>query len=213
MCIRDRPYREIDAAELARVAGTVRHGGVVAIARPRPLPVLDPKAAALWARDGRPLLILDGVANPHNLGAIARSAAFFGLERMVLADRPEQALPSDAAYRVAAGGLEEVTLYRARLPAALRALSGAYRVLAAAPKGGAPLRPAERKRAGGGRAEGGRAEAERPVALVLGNEEAGLDPATLAACEGVVRIPGSGRVQSLNVAQAAAILLYALTVG
>ena len=52
--------------------------------------------------------------------------------------------------------------------------------------------------------------AERPLALVLGNEEHGLPPATLAACEAIVTIPGSGLVQSLNVAASAAILLHAL---
>jgi len=51
----------------------------------------------------------------------------------------------------------------------------------------------------------------KPVALILGNEEKGLDPATLAACDEVVTIPGSGRVQSLNVAAAAAILIYLAT--
>jgi TrmH RNA methyltransferase len=51
----------------------------------------------------------------------------------------------------------------------------------------------------------------RPVALVLGNEETGLDPATVAACDEVMTIPGSGRVQSLNVAATAAILIYSLT--
>ena len=50
-----------------------------------------------------------------------------------------------------------------------------------------------------------------PVALVVGNEETGLDPATIAACDEVMTIPGSGRVQSLNVAAAAAILIYTLT--
>src|SRR5579862_9590737 len=54
-----KPYREADADELARIAATIRHGGVVAIARPRSVPTLDPKLAAEWARDGRPLLILD----------------------------------------------------------------------------------------------------------------------------------------------------------
>jgi TrmH RNA methyltransferase len=51
---------------------------------------------------------------------------------------------------------------------------------------------------------------DRPVALVLGNEETGLDPATFAACDEVIAIPGSGRVQSLNVAATAAILIYTL---
>ena len=84
-----KPYRQVDSAELARVAGTVLHGGAVAIARPRPLVDLDPAAARAWAQDGKPLLILDGIGNAQNLGAIARSAAFFGLARIVLADRPD----------------------------------------------------------------------------------------------------------------------------
>jgi TrmH RNA methyltransferase len=59
----------------------------------------------IWARDGKPILVLDGVGNPHNLGAIARSAAFLGVERVVLADRAEQAVPSDASYRSRKAGL------------------------------------------------------------------------------------------------------------
>ena len=191
-----KPYRAVDGAELARVAGTVLHGGVVAITRPRPICDLDPEEARGWSRDGKPLIILDGVGNPHNLGAIARTAAFFGVERLVLADRPDQALPSDAAYRVAEGGLEHLALYRARLPAALSALRPSYRILGTALGGGSN----RVERTGSG-----------PVALILGNEEAGVDPATLAACDEMIRIAGSGRVQSLNVASAAAILLYLLT--
>ncbi len=195
-----KPYREVAADELARIAGTAHHGGVVAVARPRPVPPLDVRRAALWARDGKPLVILDGIGNPHNLGAIVRSAAFFGVARIVLADRPEQALPSAAAYRVAEGALDRVRLYRAALPAALGGLKRSYRVVGAVPGRGVPL---------------GDLRSDRPVALVLGNEERGLDPATLALCDVVVTIPGAtipggGSVQSLNVAAAAAILFYAL---
>jgi RNA methyltransferase, TrmH family len=193
---RDRkPYRQVDTAELARVAGTILHGGIVAIARPRQLVEFDPAVALGWVQDGKPLLILDGVGNPHNLGAIVRSAAFFGLERVVLADRPDQALPSDASYRVAEGGFEHLILYRAPLRAALRELRQVYRVVGTAPsKGSTPM------------VWGG----ARPVSLVLGNEETGLDPGTLAACDEVVKIPGSGRLQSLNVAATAAILIYSM---
>jgi TrmH RNA methyltransferase len=190
-----KPYRQVDSVELARVAGTVLHGGAVAIARPRPLVDLDPDAVRGWAQDGNPLLILDGIGNPHNLGAIARSAAFFGLPRIVLADRPDQALPSDAAYRVAEGGLEHLMLYRARLPSVLPAVRRAYRIVGTSLAGdSAGLNPADRS-----------------VALILGNEKTGLDAAMLALCDEVVRIPGSGHVQSLNVASAAAILIYLLT--
>jgi TrmH RNA methyltransferase len=191
-----KPYRQVDKAELARVAGTTLHGGVVAIAGPRPLADFDRSAARNWAKSGKPLLVLDGIGNPHNLGAIARSAAFFGLERIVLADRSDQALPSDASYRIAEGGLEHLDLHRAQLPAAFFEMRPAYRVIGTAP--------------GHGQVPD-RLENWSPVALVLGNEEAGLDPATIAACDQIWSIPGSGRVQSLNVAAAAAILLYLLT--
>jgi TrmH RNA methyltransferase len=191
-----KPYRQADKAELARVAGTLLHGGVVAIAAPQSLADFDRNAVRIWARNGKPLLVLGGIGNPHNLGAIARSAAFFGLERMVLADRPDQALPSDASYRVAEGGLEHLDLHRAPLPAALFEMRPAYRVIGAA-LGHGPVPDS--------------LESGLPVALVFGNEETGLDPATIAACDQIWSIPGSGRVQSLNVAAAAAILLYLLT--
>ena len=191
-----KPYRQVGSAELARIAGTVLHGGAVAIARPRPFVDLDPEAARTWAQDRKPILILAGIGNPHNLGAIARSTAFFGLARIVLADRPDQALPSDAAYRVAEGGLEYVALYRARLPAALYELRHPYRIVGTSLAGGsAEIGPT----------------GDRPVALILGNEKTGLDAATLALCREVVRIRGGGHVQSLNVASAAAILIYLLT--
>jgi TrmH RNA methyltransferase len=194
-----KPFREVAAAEMTRVAGTTSHGGVAAIARPRPLAAFDPAAAAGWARDGKPILVLGGVGNPHNLGAIARTAAFFGVERIVLADRLEQAFPSDASYRVAEGGLEHVTLYRTPVvPAVLDELRRGYRIVGSALGRGEP--PA--RHVGG-----------KPPALLLGNEEKGLDPGTLAVCDEIVTIPGSGRVQSLNVAAAAAVLLQLLTTG
>lgn len=193
---RRKPYRRVGRAELARVAGTILHGGVVAVAHPQPLGELDPAAARGWARDGKPLLVLDGIGNPHNLGAIVRSAAYFGLPRVVLADRPDQALPSDAAYRVAEGGFEHLRLYRAPLPAAFAALRPHYRIIGAA-LGHSPVAEVW--------------PGNHAVALVLGNEETGLAPATLAACDDLVTVAGSGRIQSLNAAAAAAILLYLVT--
>lgn len=114
----------------------------------------------------------------------------------MLADRPEQAFPSDASYRIAEGGLDHLGLYRARLPAAFPLLRRAYRIVGAAPVG----------QAGASDFCG-----ERPPALVFGNEETGLEPETLAACDAVATIPGSGRIKSLNVAAAAAILIYLAT--
>jgi TrmH RNA methyltransferase len=91
-----------------------------------------------------------------------------------------------------------MTLYRAKLPAALDDLRKSYRIIGAAPESG----ESAMKPVGG-----------KPAALVLGNEERGLDPNVLAACDAIATIPGSGRVQSLNVAAAAAILIHALSRG
>lgn len=192
-----RPYREVGAEELARIAGTVLHGGIVALAPPRPVLPFDAVMAAGWAPKVPLLLVLHGIANPHNLGAIVRTAAFFGVDRLILSDHPDQAGPSEAAHRVAEGGFEYVQLYRAsRLPIALKRLRQGYRVLATAPGTGQTLAALQRN---------------RPTVLVLGNEATGLDAAMLQACDGIVTLPGSGWVQSLNVAASAAIFLHALT--
>src|SRR5262245_19565906 len=193
-----RPYRVVAPDELARVAGSVMHGGIVALAEQRPIPELDLAEVTAWADEGKPLLMLDGVGNPHNLGAIARTAAFFGVPRIVLSDHPSQAGPSDASYRVAEGGLEYVELYRGvRFAHTLQRLSRPFHVLGTATDKGVPIAPLRRR--------------DRPFALVLGNEEHGLPLATLRACEKIVSIPGGGLIQSLNVAASAAILLYTLT--
>lgn len=194
-----RPYRLVDGEELARVAGTVLHGGIVAVAEPRPLAEPDPEAVRTWAGAGESLFILDGVGNPHNLGAIARSLAFLGFRHLLISDHPAQAGLSEAAYRVAEGGLEYLSVHRVpRLPLWLKRIGRDYRVVGTAlARGGVPV-------------EALRGNDPRPVALVLGNEEDGLPPATLEACEAIVTLRGSGAVQSLNVAATAAILAYAL---
>jgi TrmH RNA methyltransferase len=190
-----KPYREVPPDELARIAGTEHHGGIVAVAISRNVPELAaPFPAALLG--ARVLPVLDGIGNPHNLGAIARSAAFFGCAGMLLSGDPRQAGLSDAAYRTAEGGLEHLALYRATsLAVALRAMAPRFTTVAAVARGGAA--PADLPRT-------------KPFALVLGNEEDGLAPATLSACAQRVTLPGSGRVESLNVSTAAAVLIHAL---
>ena len=191
-----RPYRLVEDSELQKISGTVLHGGVVAAVVPRTVPDVDLEAAKAWAQAGHDLVILDGIGNPHNLGAIARTMAYFGLKYLLISDHPAQAGLSDAAHRVAEGGLEHLEVYRAVVCAKVCSrLREYYRVV--------------------GTALGGRAvELEslppdaRPLALVLGNEEHGLPYETLNACESTVLIPGSGRVQSLNVSATAAILIH-----
>ena len=189
-----KPYRLLPDDEMQRAAGTIHHGGLCALTIPRDIPMME------WQTPPRHklILILDGIGNPHNLGAIARSAAFFGVGALILNERPEQAMPSDAAHRVAEGALEHLDLFRTRsLRKALLALDPHYRTIAATLTADA-VAPAALPR-------------DRPVALVLGNEEYGVSHEALETCRRRVRIPGSGAVQSLNVAQAAAVLLYALS--
>lgn len=188
-----KPYREVQPADLARIAGTPHHGGIVALALPRAVPALAPRALP----PARVTPVLDGVGNPHNLGAIARSAAFFGCRALVLSGDPRQAGLSDAAFRTSEGGIEALDILSATdLPAALRALAPAWLTVAAVPRGGVPPEALPR---------------DRPFALVLGNEEDGLLPATLAACEARVTLPAAGPVESLNVSVAAAVLIHALS--
>ena len=198
MAAAHKAYRMVPVEELTRILGSPLHGGIVAVTRPKPIAVFDPLEASQWAKTGAPLLVLDGVGNPHNLGAIARTMAFFGLERLLLSDHPGQALPSEAALRVSEGGLEWVQVIKAqKFVAALKRLRDSHRIVGTALGSGRPVsevlgRPG------------------KPVALLLGNEEDGLPPATLAACDDIVTLPGSGRIQSLNVAATAAILIHEL---
>ncbi|PZN76272.1 MAG: RNA methyltransferase [Candidatus Methylumidiphilus alinenensis] len=194
-----RPYRLVNESELQKISGTVLHGGVVAAVVPRTVPDFDIEEAKVWAQTGHPLVILDGIGNPHNLGAIARTMAYFGLKYLLISDHPAQAGLSDAAHRVAEGGLEHLEVYRAVGCAKVcKRLHDIYRVV--------------------GTSLGARAvELEklpvdsRPLALVLGNEEFGLPYDTLNVCEATVLIPGAGRIQSLNVSATAAILIHQIT--
>lgn len=188
MAIARRPFRIVPEAELERVAGTPLHGGICAVAEPRVVRPIDPSGLA----EARLALLLDAIGNPHNLGAIARSAAFFGVRDLLLSDDPRQALPSDAAYRIAEGGLEHLALWQAPLPHSIEALRPRFRIVASLADGGLPPSLVPR---------------DRPILLLLGNEEVGLAPGLARLADTVVTIPGSGRVQSLNVSVAAAILL------
>lgn len=190
-------YRCVEPAELEKIAGSIHHGGIVAVVEAGELQAPVASAPREWARRREPLLVLDRVGNAHNLGAIARTAAFFGVPRLILPEDPAAALPGDAAHRVAEGGLAHLEILRVRsLPAFLRELAAAgYEVVGAATRGGRP----DAKNATG-----------KPIALVMGNEEHGLAPAVLGACTRLVTLPGSGKVESLNVSVAAAILMWEL---
>ena len=191
-----KPYRCVEPAELERISATVHHGGIVAIAQLAP--VREPRAEdlAAWHRRREPVVVLERVGNSHNLGAIARSAAFFGVPRIVIAGDAGAARPGTAAFRVSEGGLDSLEVWR--VPAAgpfLKQLASAgFDVVGAATRGGKPV-----------------AGSRGPWALVLGNEEQGLSPEAAAACTRLATLRGAGLVESLNVSAAAAVLIHSLS--
>ncbi|WP_394001298.1 TrmH family RNA methyltransferase [Luteimonas sp. WGS1318] len=185
-------YRVVAEDDLRKLAASSHHEGIVAdVLREAPqslgawlqaLP--DGPACALW---------LDGVGNPHNLGAILRSAAHFGVSAVLLPKTSPLAL-SGAAARVAEGGAEAVPFVRlGRDDNALAQLrSAGFSLAATVVRGGENLFAARLP--------------ERLV-YVLGAEGEGMDAELAKACDLRLGIPGSGKVESLNVSAATAVLL------
>lgn len=179
---------------LARITGYHLHRGMLACFHRRPLPPLGEVLAG-----ARTALVLEGVNNPTNLGVILRGAAGLDVDAFLLDPTSCDPLYRRAA-RVSMG--EAFALPYARLshfPAGLEPLRAAgMTVLALTPApdaddiGQLTVAPDEK------------------VALVLGSEGPGLTPATLGAADRRVRIPMSGRVDSINVGSAAAVACYAV---
>ena len=190
-------YRCVETEELELISGTIHHGGVVVVVDSPELRAPQIEEVKQWAKQREPILLLDRIGNVHNLGAIVRSAAYFGVTKLVIPDHPQAAQPTEASYRVAEGGLDHVEVFRVQnLAAFIRAIRDYYYVVGAATRGGDPTVINN---------------TDRPRALVLGNEEWGLDREIASACDLLVTIPGSGRVESLNVSAAAAILMWEIS--
>lgn len=181
---------ELPAAELNRLAGSPDHQGVVA--EVDPYPYADP--ASLLGGETALVVALDQVQDPRNLGAICRSAEAAGAAGVVIPAR-RAANITPAAAKASAGAVEHLPVARTRnladwLADAKRAGAWVYGARADAPTryDAVDLR-------------------ERTV-LVLGGEGKGIRPRVTAACDTLVSIPQAGRLESLNVGAAAAVLLF-----
>jgi 23S rRNA (guanosine2251-2'-O)-methyltransferase len=183
--VRVEPERDLSA-----LAGTSDHQGVVALCEPYPY-----ADAYELARSEQPLLAcLDHVTDPRNLGAVCRSAEGAGATGVVIpADR--SARITAAVCRASAGAVEHLPVaVVVNLARWLNEVKGPdLWVWGAIADGGERLWQAD--------LSGG-------IAFVLGAEDRGLRPLVRRACDGAVAIPLAGRVESLNVSVAAALLLY-----
>ena len=145
-------------------------------------------------KPGAFLLLLDGVTDPQNLGALVRSAHALGVHGVVLPkDRAASVTP--AAFKAAAGALEHCPVARVtNLTRALEQLkqAGIWTVALAAD----------------GDRELSDIDLTSPIAIVVGSEGTGVRPLVRKTCDHVARIPMSGKVGSLNVSAAGAIALY-----
>ncbi len=187
------PVERADRAKLDHLLGrdTVHQGaGLLADL------LAPPALSAVLERPG-PVLVLDQVTDPRNIGAVLRSAAAFGGAAVIMQDRnaPEE---TGVLAKAASGALETMPLLRAvNLARTLAALKAGGLWVIGLDAGGAPLR--------------GAPLAERRVALVLGAEGAGLRRLTRDTCDEVAGLAMPGAMESLNVSAAATVALYELT--
>ncbi|MCK6551623.1 rRNA methyltransferase [Myxococcota bacterium] len=188
-----RAYHVVDADELERVADTIHHEGVCILARPRAQPSLDALAAALDHERGPAcVLFLEDVRNPHNLGAILRTAAHFGV-RAVLVDHGGDVSFTPGLLRTAEGGAEAVDVVSIEDPRdALEMLvERGFTILATSSHARRSIY-----------------DLELPprVVFLMGAEGEGLSKALLGFAHERVVVSGTGEVESLNVSAATAVL-------
>ena len=192
------PVRRAPRAELSRMSAGANHQGVVAViaaAHYRDAGELLDALSARVGTDDPPLAVaLDGVEDPRNLGAIIRTAECAGAHGVFVPERRSAGL-TEVAAKAAAGALEYIPVARAanvvRLVEELKE-RGVWTVGAAAE----------------GPVEYTDWDWTQPCALLLGGEGEGLRRLVRERCDALVRIPLRGRISSLNVSVAAAVLLY-----
>lgn len=203
------PYNPISAEELERLSGTPHHQGVVAMIDQPEIPHLNTEITDEWLHNKESAILLDRVGNANNLGAIVRSAAYFGFKNIVIPRDEEQSSVTTSSYRVAQGGMEYVNVYSIQsIEKLLSSMQGKMLrfgtdVRAKTPVSKIPEVCNEKK---------------KPALIVLGNEERGISEVVRKNCDELVKIPFTAdiesetseqsQIESLNVAQASAIIFY-----
>jgi 23S rRNA (guanosine2251-2'-O)-methyltransferase len=186
--------RQMDGAQIAAMAGTSAHQGVAA----RASVYSGYDFASVLEAAGRPesglLLALDQIVDPHNLGAVLRTALCAGVEA-VLVPKDRSAPPTPAVSRISAGALEHIRLVQVtNLVRALERIKAMGRWVA-----GLDRSACEHIFS---------ADLTRPMALVVGGEGRGMRPLVRRTCDLLVSIPQTGPLDSLNASVAAGIALF-----
>lgn len=189
------PVHVQPSASLDRLVPDGRHQGIVAFAAAKAYQTEESILARAAERNEPPLLvILDGVEDPHNLGAVIRTAEGAGVHGVFIPERRAVGLTSVVA-KVSAGAIDHMPVARvtntSRLIESLKAVGvWVYGVEPSASKLYTDV------------------DLRGPVGLVFGGEGTGIRPGLLQHCDERIRIPMRGHVQSLNVSASAAVLLF-----
>ncbi len=191
---RGAKVREAPRQKLDRLAGTDRHQGVVAVVADYRYRELDDVLEEAGADDPPLLVVLDGILDPQNLGAIIRSAHALGAHGVVIPkDRAAGVTP--AVAKASAGAVEHCPVARVtNIAQALERMKGAGVWTIAMDAGGGD--------------DLGAVDLSVATALVLGAEGTGVRPLVRRTCDRIARIPMQGKVGSLNAAASAAIAIY-----
>ncbi len=186
---------EADRRKLDAMSATHSHQGVIAVAAAAPYATVEDILQAAAARGEPPLLVVcDELSDPHNLGAVIRTAECAGAHGVIIPKRRSAGLTAVVA-KTSAGAVSYLPVARVpNLPAALKALKkqGVW-VFGTAAGGPVPLYEADLR---------------LPAAIVIGSEGDGMGRLVQESCDFLVSIPMHGRISSLNASAAAAILLY-----
>ncbi|MGH9815659.1 MAG: 23S rRNA (guanosine(2251)-2'-O)-methyltransferase RlmB [Candidatus Acidiferrales bacterium] len=188
------PVRFEERAQLDRLAGSSQHQGVVALGAAKRVTTLEDLVAATAGKASRLVVLLDGVEDPHNLGAVIRSALAAGADGVAMPERRAAGL-TDVVGRASAGALEHLPVARVgNLARAMEELKEAGYWLIGLDES------AERSYTD--------ADFTGAVGIVMGGEGKGLHELTRKRCDYLVSIPTVGPVRSLNVSVAAGVVLF-----
>lgn len=202
-------YNQKPAGDLEKLSGTVHHQGVVAMIKAPEIQPLDSDITDSWVENHENAVLLDRIGNANNFGAIVRSAAFFGIKNIVIPLDEAQSSITTSSYRVAEGGMEYVNIYSVRSSARLlEAMQGKMIRI------GTSLDAKKKVSDLASLSKGDKGD--RPLLVVLGNEENGISDVVKKNCDELVIIPWAGMsdgveescIDSLNVAQASSIIFY-----